>query len=128
MLKFAVIAFGWAYMILAIWWFFRPKRIRNVFERSFRRKMRWLLVVVTFAVGGVIFGAGRDIGGWVGTLLVVIGIVALLKGLFFLSGKASDKVFDWWAKQPDSVYRAAAVVMFIVGLLAQLLFKAGEAG
>ncbi len=125
MLKFAVIMLGWAYMILAVWWFFRPKRIRKVFERSFRKSARLLFITLTFALGSLIFSAGKEIDGWVGTLLIVIGIVGLLKGLFFLSGKATDKVFDWWASQPDSTYRLAAVAMFILGFLAQLLFKAG---
>lgn len=124
MLRFVVTWLGWVYIILAIWWFFRPKRICKVFEKALRRKMRWIFVALTFVLGGVILGAGREIGGWVGALLIAIGIIGLLKGLLFLSGKATDTVFDWWARQADRVYRLAAVAMFILGFLAQLLFRA----
>ena len=124
MFKYFVIVLGWAYMALAIWWFFRPKRIRKAFERNARRKMRWLLITAAFVLGGVIFQAGREVGGWIGTLLIVIGIIALIKGLMFFSKSACDKIFGWWSVQSDGVYRLAAVGLFIVGFLAQLLFRA----
>ena len=53
MLKFIVIGLGWVYMILAIWWFFRPARMRKVFERTFRKKLRWLFVFLAFTFGGL---------------------------------------------------------------------------
>jgi len=125
MMKFALIVLGWLWMIFGIWWFFRPARIRKKFERSYRKKMRWLLFTVMFVAAGVIYGAGRQLGGWLGMLFFVVAIIAMLKGLFFVSGKTSEKVLEWWGNQPDKVYRICAAGLFLMGLLTQWLFAAG---
>lgn len=121
-MKFALIILGWAWMAFGIWWFFRPQRIRKKFERSYRKKMRWLLLAVMFVAAGAIYSAGKAVGGLLGTLLFVCAIIALIKGLFFLSGKTSEKVLTWWADQPDKVYRICAAGLFLLGLLTQWLF------
>ena len=124
-MKFALIVLGWAWMIFGIWWFFRPQRIRKKFERGYRKKMRWLLLTMFVVAAGVIFGASQQLGGGLGIVLFVVAIIALLKGLFFVSGKTSETVLDWWGNQPDKVYRICAAGLFLLGLLTQWLFAAG---
>jgi len=123
-MKFALIILGWAWMAFGIWWFFRPQRIRKKFDRGYRKKMRWLLLTVMFIAAGAIYSAGRYVGGWIGMLLFICAIIAVLKGLFFLSGKTSEKVLDWWSNQSDTVYRMCAAGLFLMGLLTQWLFAA----
>ncbi len=83
-----------------------------------------MLLVVFFAVAGVVFSAGRSIGGFTGTLLIVVSVIALLKGLLFAQGKVSDKVLDWWGNQPTWVYRIAAAALVALGCLTQWIMHA----
>ncbi len=77
--------------------------------------------MIFFALAGAIYSAGKDLGGWSGTFLTVLSIIALIKGLFFLRGKMSDKILEWWSIQPDSVYRIVAAFMFILGCVIQFI-------
>ena len=122
-MKFFLIILGWSWIILGVWWFLWPGRIRKRFARGYRKKMRRLLVVVFFVTVGTVFSVGRGIEGWLGTLFVVVAVIALIKGLFCLQGKLTDRALDWWERQPDSDYRIAAAGVFVLGCLTQWVFK-----
>ncbi len=115
---------GWAWILFGIWWIFRPQGIRKRLEKKFRRTARWILFVVLFATAGIVFSAGRQIGGLLGTLLAILAVIAILKALLFARGQVSDRVLDWWGKQPDSVYRASAAALLALGCLMQWLLYA----
>ena len=114
---------SWAWILLGIWWFFRPAGIRRRFEKKYRRYARWALLIVFFAVAGVVYSAGRSMGGFMGTVLIVVAVIALIKGLLFAQGKVSDKVLDWWGNQPISTYRVAAAGLFALGCLMQIVTR-----
>ena len=111
---------SWSWIILGVWWFFRPAGIKRCFEKRYRKSSRWLLLVVLVASAGVLFSAGRQVGGLWGTILAVLSVIAVLKGLLFVRGKISDTVLDWWSAQPTWVYRASAAALFLLGCLLQL--------
>ncbi len=114
---------SWSWIVLGVWWFFRPAGIRRRLERKYRRYARWMLLVIFFVVAGVVFSAGRSIGGFTGTVLIVVAVIALIKGLLFAQGKVSDKVLDWWGNQPTSVYRIAAASLVALGCLTQWIMR-----
>ncbi len=122
-MKLILLILSWGWILLGIWWFFRPAGIRRRFEKGFRKKARWILLSVLFASAGILFGAGRQIGGWWGTLLAVLAVIAVLKGLVFARGKAADAVLGWWSVQPVWVYRASAACLFVLGCLMQWVLK-----
>jgi hypothetical protein len=125
-MKLILLILCWGWIILGIWWFFRPAGIRRRFEKRFRRTARWLLFTVFVVVAGLVFAGSRQIGGGVGIILAIVGCIALIKGLLLLHGRVSDRVLDTWSKQPDSVYRIAAAALFLLGCLGNwmLSFKA----
>jgi len=127
-MKIALFVLGWCWTILGIWWFFRPAALRKRFEKRFHRGARWLLLAVLFASAGILFAAGRQLGGIWGTLLAVMGVIAVLKALLFVRAKASDTILDWWGQQPVWVYRVSAAGLFLLGCLMQVLLRVGSAG
>ena len=114
---------SWSWIVLGVWWFFRPAGIRRRFEKKYRRYARWTLLVIFFVVAGVVFSAGRSIGGFTGTVLIVVAVIALIKGLLFTRGKVSDAVLDWWGNQPTSTYRLAAAGLVALGCLTQWIMR-----
>lgn len=118
-MKLFISILGWSWILLGLWWFFKPAGIRKRFAKKYRKTVRWILLAIFFALAGAIYSAGKNFGGWSGTVLTIISIIALIKGLFFLRGKMSDKILDWWIQQPDSVYRMAAAALFAMGCMIQ---------
>ena len=122
-MNLALFIFSWGWMILGVWWFFRPAGIRRRFEKRYRKGARWLLLSLLFFSAGALFSAGWELGGEWGILLAVLGAVAVLKALFFVQGKVSDTVLDWWSQQPVWVYRVFAAGLFVLGCLMQMILK-----
>ncbi len=114
---------GWAWVLLGIWWFFRPKRIRRYFEKRTHKTLRWILLTLIIAWGAAFWTAGRAIGGIGGTICAILAIVALLKGLLFLRARAAERILTWWLDQSDTFYRISAVGMIILGLAVQWILR-----
>ncbi|MEM7232211.1 MAG: hypothetical protein AAF517_08560 [Planctomycetota bacterium] len=110
---------GWAWVVLGAWWFLRPQGIRRRLERGLRGQLRTILLLALWTIGGLLFVAGRELGGIAGYALPVVGCIAALKGLLLLRSRISEPVFAWWADQSDTVYRIAAVSLLCAGLLIQ---------
>jgi hypothetical protein len=121
--KLALAIVSWGWMFLGVWWFFRPDGIRRRLAKGYRKSARWLLLTVLIFTAGVLMSAGRTMGGACGTLLAVLGVIAVLKAMLFLRGAASEKVLDWWNRQPTWVYRASAAGLFLLGCLIQVILK-----
>ena len=126
-MKLVLLILSWGWIALGIWWFFRPAGIRRRFEKRYRKGARWLLLTVLFVSAGILFAAGRSLGGVWGLLLALLAVVAVLKALLFVRGKVSDTVLDWWLRQPTWVYRVSAAGLFVLGCLMQLLLSAAKA-
>ena len=124
-MKLLLIIVCWGWIILGIWWFFRPASIRRRFEKRFRKSARWLLMTVFVVVAGLVFAGGRQIGGVVGVILAIVGCIALLKGLLLLHGRVSDRILDTWSSQPDSVYRLVAAALVLLGCVVQWVLSFG---
>ncbi len=120
-MKLALFIVSWGWMLLGVWWFFRPDGIRSRFSKRYRKSARWLLLIVLATSAGILFAAGRGIGGVLGTLLAVLGVIAVLKALVFLRGTVSESVLDWWNRQPIWVYRVSAASLFLLGCLMQVM-------
>jgi hypothetical protein len=120
-MKLFISILGWAWILLGLWWFFRPAGIRKRMAKKYRKTVRWILLVIFFALAGTIYSAGKGLGGLSGTLLFVLAIILLIKGLFLLRGKMSDRILEWWSVQPDSTYRIAAAILFLLGCAIQFV-------
>ena len=124
-MKLLLMIVCWGWIILGVWWFFRPASIRRRFEKRFRKSARWLLLTAFVVVAGLVFAGSRQIGGVIGVILAIVGCIALLKGLLLLHGRVSDRVLDTWSRQPDAVYRLAAADLFLLGCLVKWVLSFG---
>ncbi len=123
--KLALLIVSWGWKILGVWWFFRPGGIRRRFEKRYRKGGRLLLLTVLAISAGILFAVGRRMGGVWGTVLAVLGVIAVLKALVFVRGRVSESVLDWWNRQPVWVYRVSAASLFLLGCLMQVVLRAG---
>ena len=63
------------------------------------------------------FSTGWEYEGFLPKILAIGGIIAVLKGVFFLRSKAADKVTEWILKQPGLFFKIFAVCQMMLGLL-----------
>lgn len=67
--------------------------------------------------GGILFLLSASSSSQV-TFIVVLGILALLKGLFFLFGPREKVkgVIDWWLSASEKTYKVSAVAVMGLGI------------
>ena len=56
-------------------------------------------------------------------MLVLMGVVAIVKGMFFLKASAADKVTEWILRQPVIFLKIFAVCQIALGVLVIFLLK-----
>jgi len=61
--------------------------------------------------------AARNTQGILANILLIFGILGVIKGIFFLTSKASDKLIDWWLERPLWMWRLWALSFVVIGIL-----------
>ena len=64
----------------------------------------------------LIFGSSTVSVPWVS---VALGILAMLKGLFFILGpkKKTKALIDWWLNAPSNIHKTWGLAAFLIGVL-----------
>lgn len=107
---------GWVWLIFGIWYLVRPEALRNKFQKKSLKKIKKILFGITLVLGIWMILAGFRTEGLFSKLLVIFGVVALFKGVFFLKAKAADRILGWYAKQPVLFFRLSAVFYVLAGI------------
>jgi uncharacterized protein YjeT (DUF2065 family) len=89
---------------------------RRLRKKALRRIRRYFFAAAVF-LGILLISAGWKYEGILPKILVLIGIIAILKGLFFLKSKAADKITEWILEQPVLFLKIFAACQIVLGLL-----------
>ncbi|MFC1704081.1 hypothetical protein ACFL1E_04795 [Candidatus Omnitrophota bacterium] len=112
-----IIAYLW--IIFGIWFLLRPESCRNVLKKKSYKKLRKIMFLAAIMLGALLIKVGWGIEGALAKIAVILGILAIIKGLFFLTSKMAEKLLNWWLALPRMYLRlwALAVIAFGVVLL-----------
>ena len=110
---------GWLWIILGIWWIMRPQGIKRRFTKMVKRSRRKVLFIAIILFGGFFFAAAKHAQGFIASILLILGVLAVLKAVFFMTSKASDKILDWWLERPLWLWRVWAGCLVLLGILLQ---------
>lgn len=114
-----------ALYIIAILWIVIGVFIILYTERTMKilRKLFFIEKVRLLSILPIIFGIVLIIGAFVCTqiffLSFILGVLALLKGLYLVMGPLSQikRIMDWWFnKASDSYIRLCGLIIFILGI------------
>jgi len=114
-----------ALYIIAILWIVIGVFIILYTERTMKilRKLFFIEKVRLLSILPIIFGIVLIIGAFVCTqiffLSFILGVLALLKGLYLVMGPLSQikRIMDWWFnKASDSYIRLCGLIIFIIGI------------
>jgi uncharacterized protein YjeT (DUF2065 family) len=108
---------GILFVLLGALWFRYPEALRRRLRRKALRKLRWYFFAAALSIGVLLISVGWKYEGLLPKILVIGGIIAILKGLFFLKSKAADEITEWLLNQPVLRIRIFAACQVALGLL-----------
>jgi len=114
---------GWLWIIMGVVFLLNPEFLRKRLQRKSLKKIRRLLFAAAVFLGVLLITAAFKSHGLLSKLLLVLGIIAVFKGMFFLKGKVADKVLGWYAAQPILIFRLGACVQILLGVIILFLRK-----
>lgn len=84
--------FGWLWIIAGTIFMLKPQMMRNRLQKKGMKKLRKYFFLLSIILGGLLISAGWHYEGILAKLIVVVGIIAIIKGLILIKAKAADKM------------------------------------
>lgn len=110
-------------IILGILFLFYPEGLRRWLRRKAVRKIRRYFFAGAISLGILLISIGWNYEGVLPKLLAIGGLIAALKGVFFLKSKTADKVTQWILEQPVLFFKILAGCQIALGLLIILVLR-----
>lgn len=109
--------FGWFWIIMGILFLIKPAMLRNKLQKKSFKILKKYLFAIAIILGLFLIGVGLKHQGILSKIIMVLGIIGVLKGFFFIKSKAAEKIVGWVIKQPLSFFRIAASCYILLGIL-----------
>ena len=107
---------GWFWVVSGVLFLLKPSLLRGRLQRKSYRTFRRYLFLIVVSVGILFVKAAWTLDDFLPrTALIVVGVIAIIKGFFFLKAKAAEKVVAWFARQSLTVFRIGASFQILVG-------------
>ena len=112
---------GFIWIILGILWLIKPETLKNRLKRKITRKMRWTIYGFLIAFGILMVASVIKAPGLLPKIVGIIGLILVIKGILLILSKASEKLWEWWARQPLAVFRLQAICIIAIGIMLVLI-------
>lgn len=107
---------GWVWVISGILFCWKPEWLLNKIQKKGLKKMKRFFFGIALVLGVLLIKAGWGIPGILAKIVIILGVLAVFKGVFFLKSKAADRVLEWYVKQPIYFFRIWAGGMIALGM------------
>ena len=108
---------GCIFIFLGTFCFLYPESMRKRLRKKAIRKLRSYFFLAAIAAGVLLISAGWKHEGILPKILMVVGVVAIVKGLSFLKSKATEGITAWILKRSIPELRVFAVGQIVLGFL-----------
>ncbi len=108
---------GWIWTVAGALFVWRPDWMKSWHTKRGVNHVRRVLFLTALAIGISLIGAARETGGIVGTAMIVIGVIAIVKAFLFLQRKFTAWVIALMTPWPLWIFRILAIVYVGVGVL-----------
>lgn len=108
---------GILWIALGIWWIMRPQSIRRYFRKKIKKTKRKVLFLIIILVSGLFFSAAKHVHGVLANVFLIAVILGIVKAIFFLASKGTERIIDWWTERPLWVWRLGAAGFMSIGIL-----------
>ena len=120
-MRITLILLGVLYIIIGVVLFIFTDASKEILRNLLKQKNIKLLSIPSLAIGVVLIAGSSLVSvPWV---VIALGVLGLLKGLFFIFGPESKTrpLIDWWLGASNSIYKTWSVVAFLIGVLLLLI-------
>ena len=108
---------GWFWVIMGVFFILKPNLMRLRFQRKSSKVIRKYFFAVALVAGVLLISAAWGFKGFLPKLLVILGIISIIRGVFFIKAKSTEKLSDWFSLQPLLTFQSIAAVQVVIGLL-----------
>ena len=107
---------GWFWIVSGVLFVLKPSLLRSRLQRKSYRTFRKYFFLLAVSLGIVFAKVAWTLDDFrLRTALIVVGIIAIARGFFFLKAKAAEKVISWFTRQSLAVFRIGALVQILIG-------------
>ena len=107
---------GWFWIISGSYSFLRPVSLMRRLQMGSGRTLRRLFFLAAFTWGAPLIALGWENEGFAPKAMLILGIIAVLKSVFFLTSRASDAFIRWSLNAPPLYFRIFALVQVLAGI------------
>ena len=108
---------GGIFVLVGVFFLLYPETLRRRLRSKAIWKLRRYFFAAALSFGILLISVGWRYEGFLPKVLMLVGIVALLKGLLLLNSKAAEKVTAWIQERPTLHLRMFAAGQIVLGLL-----------
>ncbi|MDP8261493.1 MAG: hypothetical protein P9M01_04035 [Candidatus Kappaea frigidicola] len=108
---------GIFWMLIGLIGIVKPVFIHNFFRKKTGKRQFKLIIVVILLLGSVFFELFFISESILLRVLVVIGFVAVVRGILMLNKKAGEKISNYLSHVPFFYFRLIAIVFFVIGFI-----------
>ncbi|MBU2541626.1 MAG: hypothetical protein KJ593_06965 [Candidatus Omnitrophica bacterium] len=108
---------GWLFIIWGIVFFLKPEWLKNKLLKKTTKKVKRYLFALAIVIAFLFIVAGLEASGLWAKVFMLFAIVAIIKAFLLLKGKATDRLLEWFSKQPVKLYKSLAVIYIIMGII-----------
>ena len=112
---------GMIWIALGILWALKPAILRDRLKKKMTRKIKLTLYVFFLVFGLLMVGSVIKLPGLLPKVVGIMGIILVIKTLVLILSKTSEKLCEWWLKQPLVIFRLQAVWFIIIGIILLLV-------
>ncbi|MDD4294803.1 MAG: hypothetical protein PHP69_04760 [Candidatus Omnitrophica bacterium] len=108
---------GLFFIFVGIIWLLKPQACLDFIKKKMTKKIKFVLMALTFFVGAALIKIAFSMSGFlIKTIILVLGVLALIKGFLFLKKQAVEKMIEFASKLPLPALRVMAATNIIIGL------------
>lgn len=108
---------GWVWVIIGILFLIKPNFLKAKLQKKGIKKIKKLLFGIAIVFGIFLIAASGKIQGFVSIIIMILGIIAIIKGVILLKAKFAEELLDWVSRQPILFFRIIALVYITIGVV-----------
>ena len=106
---------GVLWIILGLFWLFRPEALKNRLKRKMNRRMKLTVYIFVLVFGVLLIGSVFKVRGILPKVIGIIGMLITIKVITLITSKTSEKFLEWWEGRPIVFFRVWALCMLAIG-------------
>ncbi|MFC1804430.1 hypothetical protein ACFLZ3_01205 [Candidatus Omnitrophota bacterium] len=114
---------GWFLIITGVFFLLKPEALRRRLQKKSYKKLRKYLFAITIVLAVLLITVAWKFEGILSQIVIIIGIIGIIKGFFFLKAKAAEKLLAWYLNRPVNFFRLSALFQIAIGVLVLALRK-----